>query len=101
METQIENEGKSKENVNIPSNQQTQIKYIRCPECGEKIPMVPTLGQMIEAINIHVTTHRKHPHADVTEPHLKTPTIRIELTKQVLERASEMIEDPQNPPLWL
>ena len=101
METEIENYEKSKGNVNIQSNQQPQIKFIRCPECGEKIIMVPTLGEMIEAIDNHVSTHRKQPHADLTVAHLKTPTIRMELTKQVLQQASDMLDDTRKPSLWL
>ncbi len=101
MTTNLENNEKSQENV----TEQTQIKYIRCPDCGEKIPMVPTLGEMIEAINHHVSTHKKLPNADLTVAHLKTPTICMELTKQVLQRASDIDADVpdarQKPSLWL
>ena len=102
MITDLENNEKSKEN----RTEHPQIKYIRCPECGEKILMVPTLGEMIDAIDLHVSTHRKQPNAEVAVAHLKTPTICMELTKQVLQRASDMINadvtDPrQKPSLWL
>jgi hypothetical protein len=102
MITTSENNEKSTENV----SEQPQIKYIRCPECGEKIPMVPTLDEMIEAIDHHVSTHRKQPNADLTVPHLKSPTICMELTKQVLQRASDMLDadvtdSRQKPSLWL
>jgi len=68
--------------------------------------MVPTLGEMIEAIDHHVSTHRKQPNADMAVAHLKTPTICLELTKQVLQRASNMIDadltdSRQKPSIWL
>lgn len=102
MTTDLENIAKSKDNV----AEQPQIKYIRCPECGEKIPMVPTLAEMIEAIDLHVSTHRKYPNAEAPVAHIKAPTICMELTKQVIQRASDMIDadmtDPrQKPSLWL
>ena len=98
----IENNEKSKEDV----SEQTQIKFIRCPECGEKILMVPTLEEMIEAIDHHVSSHRKQPDADLAVAHLKAPTICMELTKQVLQRASDIIDVDltdarQKPSLWL
>ncbi len=105
MITNLENNEKSKENV----TENPQIKYISCPECGEKIPMSPTLQEMIEAIDNHVSIHKKQPNADMTVAHLKTPTICMELTKQVLQRAADMIdadvtdvtEPRQKPSLWL
>ena len=102
MSSNLENNEESKENV----TEQTQIKFIRCPDCGEKILMSPTLGEMIEAIDHHVSIHRKEPNADVPVAHLKTPTICMDLTKQVLQRASDMIDadvvDPrQKPSLWV
>ena len=102
MITNSENNPATKEN----GNEQTQIKYIRCPECGEKIPMVQTLGEMIEEINRHVSTHKIQPKGDVTAVHLKAPTICMDLTKQVLQRAADIIEPDitdarQKPSLWI
>lgn len=102
MITNSENNPATKEN----GNEQTQIKYIRCPECGEKIPMVPTLGEMIEEINHHVSTHRTQPKGDVAAVHLKAPTICMDLTKQVLQRAADIMEPDvtdarQKPSLWI
>jgi hypothetical protein len=104
MITNLENNEKQKENV----TEQTHVKFIRCPECGENIPMVPTLDEMIEAIDQHVSTHKKQPNSDVPVVHLKGPTICMELTKQVLERASEMMDEDEDvpdarrkPSLWL
>ena len=102
MVTNLEDNEKSRENL----TEHSQIKYIRCPECGEKILMVPTLEEMIEAIDHHVSTHRKQPNADLAVVHLKAPTICMELTKQVLQRASDMIDADvtdarQKPSLWV
>lgn len=102
MITNLEKNEESKENV----IEQLQIKYIRCPECGEKIPMVPTLGEMIEEIDHHVSTHKKPVNDDVPVVHLKAPAICMELTKQVLERAADMMDTDvtdarQKPSLWL
>ena len=102
MITNLENNEKSRENL----TEHSQIKYISCPECGEKILMVPTLGEMIEEINHHVSTHKKQPNVEMPVVHLKAPNICMELTKQVLERAAEMIDSDvtdarQKPSLWL
>lgn len=102
MITNSENNEKSKETI----AEQTQIKFIRCPECGEKIPMAPNLEMMIEAIDNHVGTHRKQPHDNLAVAHLKTPTISMDLTKQVLQRAADMvdpdvIEPNKKPSIWL
>ena len=101
-----ENNEHSAENVNQITKQLSTKKYIRCPECGEEILMVPTLGEMIEEINHHVSTHKKQPNVEVPMVHLKASNICMELTKQVLERAAEMIDSDvtdarQKPSLWL
>ena len=68
-------------------------KFIRCPDCGEQIMMVPDLTQMIEAIENHISTHEDHnyeyPKRDPIE-HPKAPIIREDLTEQVLIRAAEI-----------
>lgn len=101
METNVERNEQSKENIKETDNQQPPKKYIRCPECGEEILMVPTLGQMIEIIESHVISHRKQTNNDATLAHLKTPTIRVDLTQQVILQASDMIDSSRKPPIWL
>jgi len=82
-------------------DQQPAKKYIRCPQCGEEILMVPTLGEMIEVIENHVELHKKHPKNDVPFTHIKTPTIRIDLTQQVLLQASDTMDLSSKPSLSL
>jgi hypothetical protein len=50
--------------------------------------------------------HRKESNVDVPAAHLKTPSICMDLTKQVLQRASDMIDADvvdarQKPSLWI
>ena len=101
METNIEHNEKSKESIHVIINQQFRMKCIRCPECGEEILMVPTLGKMIEAIENHVSSHRRQPNTDVIVARLKMPSIRTDLTEQVLQQASDMMDVRQKPSLWL
>jgi predicted XRE-type DNA-binding protein len=68
-------------------------RYIRCPDCGEQIMMVPVLSQMIEAIENHISTHKLH--QDSLKPelgieHPKEPSIEENLAEQVLQRAAEI-----------
>ena len=87
MKTNLECNEQSKESINETDNQQPPKKYIQCSECAEEIFMVPTLGQMIEIVENHVISHRKQTNNDVTLAHLKTPTIRTDLTQQVILKA--------------
>ncbi len=87
----------SKERINETNNQQSSKKYIKCPECGEAILLVPTLGQMIASIENHIVSHRKHPHDDLTLAHLKKPDIQLDLAQQVLLQASDMTTPSQKP----
>ena len=76
MEINKECNKNSKENINKTSNQELPKKYIKCPECGEAILMVPTLGEMIASIESHIVSHKTHHHPDLKVPHLKVPAIR-------------------------
>lgn len=67
-------------------------KFIRCPECGEEIMMVPTLTEMIEAIENHISNHRENPLGERVTGHIKAPCIRENLTEQVLIKAAELRE---------
>jgi len=90
----------SKENINQINNQIPK-KYIKCPECGEAILMVPTLAEMIESIEDHIVTHKKHPHENLLVPHLKTPAIKLDLAQQVLLQASDIMAPSSKPAVWL
>jgi hypothetical protein len=97
----MEYANKTEEKINNPHPKKSKMKCIQCPECGEEILMVPTLKKMIEAIENHVSTHKKQPSIETDVTTLKPGLIRIDLTEQVLEQASEMLEVSQKPPLWL
>ena len=88
---------KSKERINETNNHQSPQKYIKCPECGEAILMVPALGDMIASIENHIVSHKKHPHDDLTLTHLKKPDIQLDLAQQVLLRASDLMAPSQKP----
>jgi hypothetical protein len=63
--------------------------------------MIPTLGKMIEAIENHVSSHKRQPTTYGTMDRLKTPYIRTRLTEQVLQQASDITDFSSKPPLWL
>ena len=79
------NIGKEPEESNIQN-----ARYIRCPDCGEEIMMVPVLAQMIEAIETHISTHRDQPRTEIVHPQIKAPNLREDLTEQVLQRAADI-----------
>lgn len=74
------------------NEQESTNRYIRCPDCGEQIMMVPVLADMIEAIEMHVATHEHTiPHSNEAGlPHPKAPVLREELTEQVLMSAADI-----------
>ena len=97
----MEHANKTDEKINNSYPKKSTMRCIQCPECGEDILMVPTLKKMIEAIENHVSTHKKQPSIETDVTTLKPGLIRSDLTEQVLEQASEMLEVSQKPPVWL
>src|SRR5664280_2124558 len=95
MEIIEESTKQSKDKNNKTINQQSPKKYIRCPECGEAILMVPSLDEMIASIDNHLTYHRKHPHNDLIVAHLKKPGLQLDLAQQALLQASD-IKNPSS-----
>jgi|PlaIllAssembly_1097288.scaffolds.fasta_scaffold803575_1 hypothetical protein len=81
-----------KGNVGEEGNMSSPNRYIRCPDCGEQILMVPVLSQMIESIENHLSTHKDHSDHVNHDPiqHPKTPCINEDLADQVLIRAAEI-----------
>jgi DNA-directed RNA polymerase subunit RPC12/RpoP len=80
------------------------LKYIRCPDCGEEIMMVPVLAQMIEAIENHISTHKElgtHLKTDLAIGHPKAPCMRENLTEQVLTRAAEISDALNRNQTWV
>ncbi len=78
----------------------TANRFIRCPDCGEEIAMVPVLCEMIEAIENHIATHKDHSSHDL-KVHPKAPVIRDELTVQVLQRAAEISGELNRNQTWV
>jgi hypothetical protein len=74
--------------VSEPNGACLKKGFIKCPECGEEILMIPTLRKMSEAIEVHVKIHKDLLN---TNPFLKQQTamhVRLDLAQQVLQQAS-------------
>ncbi len=100
MVTYTENDSSFKEIVQHSEERITR-KCIKCPQCGESILMIPTLKEMITAIENHVSTHRNLRCEEGSEVP-NTPYVRNSLTEQVLLRAADSsIETPINIIPWL
>jgi DNA-directed RNA polymerase subunit RPC12/RpoP len=97
----VEYDSKTEERIDDSQIKKSTMRCIRCPECGAEILMIPTLRKMIEAIENHISTHRKQSYNKIDGVTLKPAHIRTSLTEQVLELSSEMLEASQKPPLWL
>jgi DNA-directed RNA polymerase subunit RPC12/RpoP len=76
-------------------------RYIRCPDCGEQILMMPNLTEMIEAIETHLSTHDAQAKLNPIVAHLKEPVIEESLTEQVLMTAAEIRETPNKNQTWI
>jgi DNA-directed RNA polymerase subunit RPC12/RpoP len=74
-------------------------RYIRCPECGEEIQMVPTLTDMITAIEDHFSIHREQAKTDLAIIQINEPLIRENLSAQVVIKAPELCETPKDATL--
>jgi hypothetical protein len=60
--------------------------FIKCPECGEEILIVPTLRKMNEAIENHVQLHKEKTSPNLLLKHTKPISIRLALAQQILHR---------------
>ena len=96
MKINIEYDKEAKECINRIVKL-SRMKCIRCPQCGAEILMVPTLAKMVEAIENHISLHRKQTtsYASVASPN--TPSIRAGLTEQVIQQASDMMNVGSKP----
>ena len=61
--------------------------FIKCPECGEWILMIPTLSKMNEAIENHVEIHKEPPNDNHFFKSNSVFHIRLSLAQQVLQEA--------------
>jgi hypothetical protein len=90
-------------NIGKEENSSCQNKYIRCPDCGEQILMVPVLSEMIESIENHISTHKEGIHYPKHDPiqQPKALVLREDLTEQVLVRAAEIGGQLGRTPTWI
>ncbi|MCW4004754.1 MAG: hypothetical protein NWE95_12670 [Candidatus Bathyarchaeota archaeon] len=63
--------------------------FIKCPDCGEEILMIPTLRKMNEAIENHVKNHKEMLKDNTLLQQHTAIQIRLELAQQVLQKASD------------
>jgi hypothetical protein len=61
--------------------------FIKCPDCGEEILLIPTLKVMNQAIENHVWKHKDQLKSDAIKMHQLAILIRLSLTGQVLQYA--------------
>lgn len=73
--------------IELPNKNVAKKGFIRCPECGEEILMIPTLRVMHEAIENHVHFHKEQLKADPIKQHQTAIFIRLSLMGQVLQYA--------------
>ena len=76
-------------------------RYIRCPDCGEQILMMPNLTEMIQSIETHLSTHDAQAKLNPIVAHLKEPVIEESLAEQVLMTAAEIRETPNKNQTWI
>jgi hypothetical protein len=56
-------------------------KFIRCPECGEQIQMVPALADMIAIIEDHMSIHKDHLNKELPSSCINGPLINERITE--------------------
>ena len=71
-----------------PNKSRMRKGFIKCPECGEQILMIPVLKKMNEAIENHVKVHKAQPEVNSLLNHHTAMQIRLDLAQQVLQQAS-------------
>ncbi len=74
--------------VKVVGSNQIYLKkgYIKCPECGEEILVVPALKKMNEAIENHVQQHKAQTAPNLLVKYTKPICIRLALAQQILCR---------------
>ena len=74
--------------VTGPNDNHLRRGFIKCPECGDEILMIPTLRQMNRAIENHVKVHKEMLCDQPITKHQTAIQIRLDSAQQVLEQAS-------------
>ena len=67
--------------------------FIKCPECGEEILMIPTLSKMSEAIENHVKMHKDSLKDNPLMRRQAAMYIRLKLAQQVLASVLKTFEE--------
>jgi hypothetical protein len=75
-------------------------KFIRCPECGEQIQMVPALADMIAIIEDHMSIHKDHSNTDLLSNNIDKPCINRKLTEPDMLQA-EITRDIPKDVSWI
>jgi hypothetical protein len=76
--------------VEMPNKNSLKRGFIKCPQCGEEILMIPTLRVMNDAIENHVRKHKELLKDDPIKEHRIAIGIRLSLTGQVLQQACNL-----------
>jgi hypothetical protein len=74
-----------------PNSVYVKKGFIKCPECGEEILMLPSLRKMNEAIENHVKLHKELLKNSPLISNIKSMNIRLDLAQQVLLQASDSV----------
>jgi hypothetical protein len=74
--------------VSEPNDNYQKRGFIKCPECGDEILMIPTLRTMNQAIENHVRIHKALLDDCPLERQKTAIQIRLDLAQQVLKQAS-------------
>jgi hypothetical protein len=73
--------------IDEPNRNTVHRGFVRCPECGEEILMIPTLRVMGEAIENHIQKHRETLKANPVRAHRTAIAVRLALVGQVLRQS--------------
>ncbi len=76
--------------VEEPNKDTFKQGFIKCPECGEEILLIPTLRVMNVAIENHVRKHKEALMGNQVEAHKVAIMVRLGLVDQVLQQACKI-----------
>ncbi|MCW4019446.1 MAG: hypothetical protein NWF00_12350 [Candidatus Bathyarchaeota archaeon] len=70
-----------------PNKTAVRRGFVKCPECGKEILMIPTLKVMHSAIENHVKEHKEQLKGDLIKSYQAAIFVRLSLVSQVLSYA--------------
>lgn len=74
--------------VTQPNDSYQKRGYIKCPQCGDCILMIPTLKVMNQAIECHVKIHKENLKGQPFQCQKTAIKIRLDLAQQVLQNTN-------------